>query len=520
MSRLKNFSRNLATSYLQLGVNVIYSLVSVPVILHWLPRSEFGLWAVLVQLMMYVVLMDLGINHAIARFLVDHKDDRGAGGYGSLIKASFVVSLVQGMVVLAIISAAAPWLTVLMKIPLEHRETFISLLRWQAVIAAVGFCSSPLQMMLTAHQRMDIASRQSIIGMILSLGLLVLFLSLDCGIYSFLYAHAIVAVLAPCDYFWQCRRLGLFPRAGEWGKISLGRFKELFLYGKDVFLINIGILLITGSQTVVVSYAFGLEAAAVWSVGVKFFGLMRQVTYLPSSAASPGMFEMSARDEAERLTQRFRNLAVLTTSLAIFLAVAYALCNSLFITVWTGGKIAWSAWNDVLLGVWIVIASAQTTHCSFAFVTKQIRGLAVVFFLEGVTCVFVSLTVGVRWGFQGVIGCSILCLLFFSCPYCLRRSAASLKLNLRTITRDWLRPSFQLAAVYLPLAAAAWFSTALFPTLWRLVIHVFVAVVAGGFLFVRFGLPPEMLHEVQTRLPMPAVRLLQRCGILPLHHST
>ena len=26
MSRLKNFSRNLATSYLQLGVNVIYSL--------------------------------------------------------------------------------------------------------------------------------------------------------------------------------------------------------------------------------------------------------------------------------------------------------------------------------------------------------------------------------------------------------------------------------------------------------------------------------------------------------------
>ena len=42
MSRLKNFSRNLATSYLQLGVNVVCSLVSMPLILHWLPTAEFG----------------------------------------------------------------------------------------------------------------------------------------------------------------------------------------------------------------------------------------------------------------------------------------------------------------------------------------------------------------------------------------------------------------------------------------------------------------------------------------------
>jgi membrane protein required for beta-lactamase induction len=49
MSRLKNFSRNVAASYLQLGVNVVYSLVSVPLILHWLPKAEFGLWSLFVR---------------------------------------------------------------------------------------------------------------------------------------------------------------------------------------------------------------------------------------------------------------------------------------------------------------------------------------------------------------------------------------------------------------------------------------------------------------------------------------
>jgi len=42
MSRLKNFSRNVTASYLQLGVSVVYALVSVPLILHWLSPAESG----------------------------------------------------------------------------------------------------------------------------------------------------------------------------------------------------------------------------------------------------------------------------------------------------------------------------------------------------------------------------------------------------------------------------------------------------------------------------------------------
>src|ERR1700738_3816073 len=101
MSRLKNFFRNLTASCVQQGVVVVYSLVSVPLFLRWLPKAEFGLWSLLVQLMSYVVLVDLGMNSALARFLVDHKDRRDEGGYGSLVKTSAVVSVVQGLIVLA-----------------------------------------------------------------------------------------------------------------------------------------------------------------------------------------------------------------------------------------------------------------------------------------------------------------------------------------------------------------------------------------------------------------------------------
>ena len=144
MSRLKNFFRNLTASCVQQGVVVVYSLVSVPLILRWLPKAEFGLWSLLVQLMSYVVLVDLGMNSALARFLVDHKDRRDEGGYGSLVKTSAVVSVVQGLIVLAVVTLGSPLLTAMMKIPVEYQRTFIALMRIQGLIAAFMFCTNPL----------------------------------------------------------------------------------------------------------------------------------------------------------------------------------------------------------------------------------------------------------------------------------------------------------------------------------------------------------------------------------------
>jgi O-antigen/teichoic acid export membrane protein len=509
MSRLKNFSRNLAASYLQLVVNVLYSLASVPLILHWLPKAEFGLWAVLVQLMGYIVLVDLGINSGIGRFLVDHKDRRSEGGYGSLVKASALVSAVQGLIVLLIVMLGSPLLAQMMAIQPEYQNTFIALMRFQGVIAAFMFFTNPLLIMLFAHQRMDIVIWQGMLTLAASLGFLVLFLFHGCGIYSFVYANAITALIAPAYLLWHCRRLGFWPRVGEWGKISLQTVKEVFLYSKDVFLMSVGIQLIVASQTIIVSRTLGLEAAAIWSVGTKIWILIRQVIFQPSSAATAGLCEMLARNETERLKHRFRNLVVLTASLGALCGMAFALCNGLFVQVWTGGKIVWAPVNDLLLGLWIFVASVQTTHCSFVFVTKQIRGLPYLFLWEGCAFVTLSLLFGHRWGLAGIIACSLLCLFCFSCQFCLRRSGQYFQIRFEELAWEWIRPALKLAAILAPMAFIIWFATLGLPALWRLVIHGLAAGLIGGYLFLRIGLPSEIIREIEGRLPRPMARLLE-----------
>jgi O-antigen/teichoic acid export membrane protein len=510
MSRLKNFSRNLTTSYLQLGVNVLYSLASVPLILHWLPETEFGLWAVLVQLMSYLALIDLGINQAVARLLVDHKDQRHKEDYGSLIKTSAVVSLVQGLTILVIVGLASPLLADLMRIPDDYRTTFITLMRIQGAISAFSFCTNPLIAMLYAHQRMDIISRQSIFGMALSMALLAFFLVQQNGIYSFVYAGAITALVAPCYYWWHCHRLNLFPEPGAWGKVSWFEFKNVFWYGKDIFLMNLGAQLITASQVIIISSTLGLKTAAVWAVGTKVFTLVRNFMFQPYAAAVPGLYEMHARNETERLRSRFQNVVVLGASLGAFLSISFVMCNSLFISVWTSEKIVWPALNDVLLGGWLFFTAFQMTHCNFVSVTKQIGSMRFLYFVEGCCFVILSLSLGYRWDLPGIIVCSVACVIFFSYTYGLWRSARYFQTSFYALAVNWVAPSLRLAAIYAVVALLTWFSTAGLPTLWRLITHGAIAAMVGGVLFLRVGLPREMIDEVRARLPRTAVLFLDR----------
>ena len=509
MSRLKNFSRNLATSYLQLGVNVVYSLISIPLILHWLPKAEFGMWAVLVQLMGYISLLDLGMTAAVARLLVDHKDERSNGNYGSLIKTAMVVSAIQGLIIVTVAWLGSPWLAALMKIPAQHEQTFIHLMQLQGLIVAFNFSLRPLGMMLYAHQRMDLQAYNDMFNLVAQLGLLILFLLKGCGIISFIYANAITATVGPVYMLWNCHRLRFLPRAGEWGKVSLKLFREVFHYGKNIFIMGLGVQLIMASQVIVISRTLGLEAAAVWSVGTKIFNLFSPLMCRPYGAALPGLYEMAARGEQTRLFERFRGMVVLTASLGVFLGVCLGLCNSLFVTVWTAGKISWSPWNDVFLGLWIFFSSLQTTHVNFVNVTKQFGGARYIYLLEGFCFVSVALLLGGHGGTVAILAASNLCQLLFSCQYGFRLSSRYFKCHWTEVAFEWVWPCLKFAGVLVPVAICVWLATINLPVIWRLAIHGGVAGLLGGFIFLRLGFPRKMLLEAETRLPRPAARILQ-----------
>src|SRR5207248_1496529 len=150
------------------------------------------------------------------------------------------------------------------------------------------------------------------------------------GLYSLLAASAANTLFGVAHNLVWVLKLRLFPVAGEWGRLSAKIFKEVFDFGRDLFLLLVGVQLLNASQIVIITRTLGLTPATVWSFATRTFVLGYQVVSRIFDFSSSALGEMVVRREEERLRRRFREIFLLTASLAVFIGASVALCNGSF----------------------------------------------------------------------------------------------------------------------------------------------------------------------------------------------
>lgn len=510
MYRFKRFLHILASSYASLGAGVVYTLVSVPMALYFLPKAEFGLWAVMTQAIGYIALIDVGMTGAVARHLIDHKDDPAGGDYGSVIQTGNLVWAVQGAIIFSAGFILSPWLGQLLAIPGDLRHEFIVLVRWQSGIVALGFALRVFSQIIYAHQRIDLANYVAILGFAVNLLTLWIAFAQGQGVYSILWAGAISTIVSQFLLFLVCWKSGMFPPRGAWGRPTWVRFKELFHYGKDVFLVSAGSQLTNASQAIIITRTLGLEIAAVWSVCTKLFLFAGEFIWRISNYAEPMYAEMMARGEHDRLRTRFRDIVTVSGTISAFVAVCLAVGNGPFVQLWTQGKIFWSPWTDLLLGLWLVSRTIIRCHVNLILISKKIGFLRFVVFAEGVSFVALALFVSGTGGVPAIVGMSILTSLLLTGNYSTRRNAEYLGYPLRDVVVGWLKGSVRMSAFLVPLALLTWFISQWLPVSWRLVWIAVVLGIGGGLLWLRYGMSAELQAEVLGHLPAPYAALLAK----------
>ncbi len=401
--RLKNFARALFSGYVVLAANVAFTLLSIPLALHYLSGPEFGLWALTAQMAGYLALVDFGLSGAVSRLLIDYKDHKERPDYGGLVKTSFLVSVAQGLIVLALGALVVP----LIRPGTELTPALVHDFRWllfgQCVWMAMSFLSRNFTNLLWAHQRLDVGNYAQVVAFLVNFGVLWVSFAHGAGVFSLLWGQLVGWVVGTVIQVWACGWLHLFPRAGQWGQANWKQFREVFSYGKDVFFFALGSQMINASQTILITPCLGLQAAAVWAVCTRTYTLLCQVVWRIFDSAATPLSEMYVRNEHERLFRRFRGTTVLAGSAAVCAAVMFAVCNQPFVQVWSAGKMGWAVSNDVMLGVWSVLIAIQRCHVGFLGVVKDLRTVKYVYLAEGLVLVGLALLLTPKWGIAGLI---------------------------------------------------------------------------------------------------------------------
>jgi O-antigen/teichoic acid export membrane protein len=507
MSRFKHYTRSLISGYAALGANMVFTLLSVPLAFKYLGKSGFALWVLSSQIAGYVAMIDLGMNASVSRILIDKKDHRADGSYGGAIKAGALVGLTQSAIILLVGLSCVWFLADWLRVPASDAREFFWLIVGQIIFTALTFASRSFGQVLFAWQRMDIQNYAQMAQLFVWLLALWLGFALGHGVFSMLWSSAVGWLCYTIFCAIACRRLGLWPKPGEWGKASRKEFRELFAYGADVFLLAFGSQLIMGSQVVLVSRVLGTEAAAVWSVMTKAFTLVNQLIVRIIGNAMPAFAEMTTRGETDRLWHRCRLLFITVTVAGAVSLVMFAVLNSPFVSVWLRGRVSWPPINDTLLAVWMMIMIQQCCFNSFIVCLKQVNELKYTYLIEGVVFITASVLALPRFGYTGMLVCSIVCTTLFTYANGFWRVVRMARNNHQPSLLPWHGPFARVLVVLVPLAIVmAWLGQNWSPLV-RIVVMAPVLGMVGAALSLGFALPRELTQELVSKLPSPLQRV-------------
>jgi len=401
--RTRRFIWGLGTGYVLTAANVVYTLFSIPLALHFLSKEQFGLWALVAQLATYMNLVDLGMQSSASRIFINYKDKKADGNYGSLVKTSFFIFGAQGLVVLAFGFGLLPWLAQWMALPPGMVSEFRMLMGLQILILSIGFTVRTFGCLLHAHQHFAWANLGGACGLLFGLGILAITLSKGWGVLSLAAAGAASALIGNLIQILGCVRLRLLPATGTWGLLQLSKAFDLFRFGRDTFLMALGWQLISASPTVLISKVMGLEAAATWAIGTKLLLLVQQVVWRVYDFSTSGFSEMFARGEMERLKLRFFQITSTTVGMAGLFGGVICMMNSSFIHLWTDGAISWPPALDIFLGLLLFSYSFNRCYGGLVGVFMDFGFAKYAYFLDGLLFVLIAYFCIPFFGFFGVL---------------------------------------------------------------------------------------------------------------------
>lgn len=455
MSRLRQFAKGVGFSWLATLATVTYSLLSVPIALRYLSVEEFGLFVLVIQIAAYFALFELGMSAATARFLVDYKDDPNEGSYGSVVQTGSWVFATQALIVLIAGLLIAPSLVRIVGVPEGFAEVAVFLVRCLAFTSALTMSFRIYSAILYANKRLDLIHAINGANMLLGLALLVAILGAGGGLAGLAWLFFIQAIFGIALMVWCCHRLRLLPEKGNWGSPSKTRFRELFAFGKDVFIVNISNQILEASQLLIITRTMGLTSAAVWSVSTKLFMLVYQLVTKIEGTAIVFFAEMMVRGEVSRLAARFRQVYQITAGLSVVALVVVVSTNKAFVSLWAEPSLAWSNSLNCLMAVFVFLNAV--TRCSGDLIihTKKIAGFRYVYLGEAVFFVVLGLWLSSELGFHGLLAACIICLLLFRGAYTTFRISHYFSQPMSWLYWDWLKRPIFAVLVLMPFVVFA-----------------------------------------------------------------
>lgn len=315
------FARNIGTRYLALAVTALTGLVVLPINVHYLGKSTYGLWILTASLTTYFSVLDLGYGSAVVKFVAEYRAKQNARALNEILSTLNTVFCGIGVLVYLVAILIAWQLPHIFNLDPSQVNTGRTILLIIAANVTLHFCSAVYGGVVNGFQRYYL---NNVIGTVTTIiGAMVNVAVLWMG-YGLIPLVAATSLVRMTPYFLYRRNARMvFPDL----HLSLGLFRRERL--REVTGFSIYVAAIDWSSRV--NYAIDNFTIGIFlntaSVGIYAVGLrLSEALFRVTSQLQTFLFPTIVHRSVEGRVADQRRLMMRATRFQ--LAIAIALCGS------------------------------------------------------------------------------------------------------------------------------------------------------------------------------------------------
>jgi O-antigen/teichoic acid export membrane protein len=423
--RTSGFARNAIANWTSFAFTALVSFFLSPFIVQHLGATQYGVWALAAQLVLYLALLDFGIQPAVSRYVARHRAVDEHGECSSYVSAATKIFGLLGIVAILLSVALALLAPSLFNIPeaLVDDARIVIVLGGLSVAAAL--VNGAFMGALTGAERFDVSCSIEILVTVIRAAAIVIALREGYGLVMLACIHLGTALLN-CLAFWATihkffaeMRLSL---RGVW----LPHARSLLSFAASVSVIILLSKLIAYSDSVIIAAFLPIEAVTFFVIGSSLCLYAKQVVLSLSYLMTPRASALSSVG-SDRVGSDTLAVAGVATLIATPMVVTFMIRGESFITLWMGPEYG-PASGKVLLVLaavaWLEAARSVVMHTLMGMGKQPllIPGVAA----EAVIKLALSVALVIPFGIVGVaLGSLVPSVLMTAAyiPYCLAKAA-------------------------------------------------------------------------------------------------
>ena len=396
--------KNIVTLLALKGAGVIVSLILLPLTIHYVNATQYGIWLTITSLISWMTFFDIGLGNGLKNKLaaaLTSGDISAAKIYVSTTYAVMIVIAAGLLLLFLSFGSLIPWEKVL-NINTGTGINFRLLVNLLFGIFCIQFVVQILTVVLTANQQPAKTAYLSLTGQILMVILIFGLIHLNRP--SLLYLSLtmasvpVVVLMIGSFIFYRGSYKSIAP---HYNYINLKYASSLLSTGGAFFVIQIGALVLFETDNIVIAQIFGPAQVTTFNIAYKLFSIILTLFAIVITPFWSAFTEAYVKHDMPWMQKTIRKLNKFWLQLSI-LTIFILVLSPLLFRFWFGSTVAIPFGLSAVMSLYTVFYMWLTIQVSFLNGIGKIKLQLYLVLVSAMFNIPLSVWLGHLFGLAGV----------------------------------------------------------------------------------------------------------------------